>query len=280
MLRIIIGLLALLAIVAASVHLESASQGLSVSTQRLGTTPVTVYRPAARAGTTGPAGPAPVVLIAHGFAGSQQLMQPFATTLARNGFVAITFDFPGHGRNTAPMRGGLTDQNASLHTLLTAMDQMGAFAQELTRTHGGSERYAVIGHSMASDIVVRHAQAHAQVEATVGVSLFAPSITATTPHDSPRNLLVIDGALEPGMMEREAERVVGLVAGPGALPATTYGSFQDRTARRHTLSSGVEHMGVLYSAQTLSETLRWLETPAPGLLSIQQQLLSYLPHSL
>jgi dienelactone hydrolase len=250
--RWLAGLLALLAIGAAVWHLEQAADGLVITTERLGTTPVTVFRPA---GAAAAAGVAPVVLIAHGFAGSQQLMQPFALTLARNGFVAVTFDFPGHGRNSAPMRGGLVDLNASQRSLLASMQEMGAFARRLAGSDG---RYAVVGHSMASDIVVQHAQAHAEVQASVGVSLFAPSITAGTPADSPRNLLVIAGALEPAMMADEALRVVGLVAGPAAAPHTTYGRFEDGTARRATLSPGVEHIGVLYSASTLGEMLAWL----------------------
>lgn len=245
--------LALLAISLAVWQLESARQGVSIVTQRLGTTPLTVFRPAQ------PSGPAPVVLIAHGFAGSQQLMQPFALTLARNGYVAITFDFPGHGRNAAPMTGGLADQNESLRVLLKAMEEMGAYASRVAGTGDVPGRYAVVGHSMASDIVVRHAQTHPAVQASVGVSLFAPSITATTQPDSPRNLLVIDGGLEPQMMAAEALRVVGGVAGPAVAQDVTYGRFADGTARRATLSPGVEHIGVLYSAHTLGQSLAWLD---------------------
>jgi dienelactone hydrolase len=255
LLHLLVALLALAAIALSVVQLEGASRGLVVTRQQVGSAPVTVFRPAA-----GPAAapPPPVVLIAHGFAGSQQLMQPFALTLARNGFVAITFDFPGHGRNSAPMLGGLADQALSQRTLLTAMDEMGRFAQALAGAEGGGTGYAVVGHSMASDIVVRHAQAQRQVLASVGVSLFAPSITADTEPDSPRNLLVVDGALEPGMMAAEALRVVARVAGPGPQAERTYGRFDDGTARRATLSPGVEHIGVLYSAHTQAETLAWL----------------------
>jgi dienelactone hydrolase len=245
--------LALLAISVGVWQLERARQGVSIVTQRLGTTPVTVFRPLQ------PSGPAPVVLIAHGFAGSQQLMQPFALTLARHGYVAITFDFPGHGRNAAPMTGGLADQNESLRVLLQAMDEMGAYASLVAGTGDVPGRYAVVGHSMASDIVVRHAQTHPAVQASVGVSLFAPSITATTPPDSPRNLLVIDGGLEPQMMAAEALRVVGGAAGSAAAQDVTYGRFVDGTARRATLSPGVEHIGVLYSAHTLGQSLAWLD---------------------
>ena len=245
-----------LALVAISIgvwQLERSREGVSIESQRLGATPVTLFRPVQSFG------PTPVVLIAHGFAGSQQLMQPFALTLARNGYVAITFDFPGHGRNAAPMTGGLADHNESLRVLLKAMDEMGVYASRLAGTGAGPGRYAVVGHSMASDIIVRHAQTHPAVQASVGVSLFAPSITATTPADSPRNLLVIDGGLEPQVMADEALRVVGDVAGPAAAQDVTYGRFADGTARRATLSPGVEHIGVLYSAHTLGESLAWLD---------------------
>jgi len=250
----VVAAFALLAIATALWQLEGATRGLDVRTLTLGST---VFRSAVAPAA---GSPAPVVLIAHGFAGSQQLMQPFATTLARNGFVAITFDFPGHGRNTAPMFGGLADQPRSQRTLLQAMDEMGRYAAQRAAEGGGSGRYAVVGHSMASNIVVRHAQAQAQgaVQATVGVSMFAPSIKADTLLDSPRNLLVIGGALEPGVMAREALRVVGRVGGPGAVADTLYGRFDDGTARRATLSPGVEHIGVLYSGHTLTETLNWL----------------------
>lgn len=244
----LVAVLALLVIAIAVWQLERSTQGVTVSTQRLGSTPVTLFSP------TTPAGPAPVVLVAHGFAGSQQLMQPLALTLARNGFRVLTFDFPGHGRNPAPMLGGLADPDRSLRTLLASMDEMGALALRLAAQDGGPRRYAVLGHSMASDIVVRHAQARPEVQATVGVSLFAPSITAATPPNQPRNLLVIAGAWEPQMMATEALRVTGT----GAALDMTYGSMADGTARRATLSPGVEHIAVLYSAHTGAQALAWL----------------------
>ncbi len=254
---LLVATVALLVIGTALAHLERAASGLDVQSLRIGSAPVTVFRQSASAGLAAD-GSAPVVLIAHGFAGSQQLMQPLATTLAHSGFTAVTFDFPGHGRNVAPMRGGLADTDASLRTLLASMQEMGDYAAQLAGSRG---RYAVIGHSMASDIVVRHAQAHAEVEATVALSLFAPSINAQTPPDSPRNLLVIDGALEPGVMATEALRVLAPGEAAGAVArafATTYGDFRQGTARRAFLSPGVEHIGVLYSSATLEATLDWL----------------------
>ena len=242
--RWLVAAAALAAIAAGVLQLERDRSDLVVDTRQVGSQPVTVYRPATARE------PAPVVLVAHGFAGSQQLMQPIAITLARNGYAAITFDFPGHGRNADPMRGGLKDEQQSLQTLIASMEEMRTLALELS----GGRPYAVLGHSMASDIVVRHAQAHPEVAATVAVSLFAPSITKDSPADSPRNLLVIDGAWEPEFMYTEALRVTA-----SATLGATHGDFPAGTARRATLAPGVEHIGVLYSSHTLAESVAWLD---------------------
>jgi dienelactone hydrolase len=251
--RAVAGLLALAALLFGIWQLEQARAGLTVQRERVGSMPVTVFRPAAP-----PAGgnAAPLVVIAHGFAGSQQLMQPLALTLARNGYIAVTFDFPGHGRNPAPMSGGLADQDESLRVLLAALERVTDWARTWTAPGAG---YAVLGHSMASDIVVRHAQAHGEVPAVVALSLFAPTIGSDTPPDSPRNLLVVDGAWEPRALRDEALRVIGRVAGAGAQERVTYGRFEDGTARRAAFAAGVEHISVLYSAQTAAETVAWLD---------------------
>jgi alpha/beta superfamily hydrolase len=235
-----------LALIAAGLwQLAGATAGLTVTRATVGATPVTLFAP-----STG--GPAPAVVIAHGFAGSQQLMQPFAVTLARNGYVAVTFDFPGHGRNRAPLPGGLAEREARTQALLQALDAVAAFARARPEADG---RLALVGHSMASDIVVRYAAAHPEVAATVAVSLFLSGDVAA---DRPRNLLVIDGALEPAVLRDEGRRVVGVAAGGRAVEGTTYGSFTDGTARRLAFAAGVEHIGVLYSRESLSEALAWM----------------------
>lgn len=159
----LVALLALSAIVTGLWRLSAATAGLSVETQRVGTVPVTLFRP-----TGERLAPAPVVVIAHGFAGSQQLMQPFAVTLARNGYLAVTFDFPGHGRNAEPFVANVGDQERRVPVLLGALEQVAGFATGLP---GGDGRLALLGHSMAGDVLMRYAAAHQdQVAATVLVS--------------------------------------------------------------------------------------------------------------
>ncbi|MGQ0620119.1 MAG: alpha/beta hydrolase [Panacagrimonas sp.] len=236
-----IAIAALTVIVLAWWQLEGLSKGLFVVHEKWGTTPVTVFRMRDTA-------PAPVIVVAHGFAGSQQLMQPFATTLARNGYVAVSFDFPGHGRNPVPLSGGLADANAMQRDLLETLDQVTRRARGLPGSDG---RLAVLGHSMAADIVVRHAHADPAVQATVAVSLFFPNPEAF----HPPNLLIVDGALEPAMMIEQGYKMVG----GKAEAQVTYGSFADGSARRLALARGVEHIGVLYSRDSMRETLSWLD---------------------
>jgi pimeloyl-ACP methyl ester carboxylesterase len=226
-------------------RLEGATAGIKVTHAAAGRTPVTVFQ-AENAGFS------PVVVIAHGFAGSQQLMQPFATTLARSGFIAVTYDCLGHGRNPAPMSGDVTKVEEGPTPLLVA--ELGRVAEFAKSLPGSDGRIAVLAHSMTTDIVIRYAQAHPEVAATVAVSMFSPVVTP----ESPKNLSVIVGGAERDMLKGEARRVVGMVSGGDVEPGVIYGDFDKGTARRVTFSPGVEHLTVLYSPDSMMQARDWL----------------------
>lgn len=248
--RSFVALAALLAIGVALAHLLGERAGLSIRQDHVGPIPVTVFRPRHQGSL-----PPPVVAIAHGFAGSQQLMQPFAITLARNGMVAVTFDFPGHGRNPVPLPGGLTNDAARTGALLDALGRVVAWAKDLPDTDG---RVALLGHSMAVEVLLRYALAHPEVAATVAISGFAPPGMGLA---WPRNVLAMSGVLEPPPLRAEAARIAaaGLPGFGAAAPNVTYGAFADGTARRLIFAPGVEHIGVLYSLRAGREALEWLD---------------------
>lgn len=248
-----ISLLAVAALLAAALalwQLYAGEAGVQRQDAVVDGTPVTVYSPAE--GASGPP-----VLIAHGFAGSQRLMEPFALTLARNGYTAVTYDFLGHGRNPRPLYGDVTapvtEPGSAGEALVAQTRAVAEYARRIT----GRQELAILGHSMATTIVARYAQLDPAVEATVGVSLFAPTVDAETP----RNLLVIVGGLE-GRLIEEGRRVVAMAAGiePGAVqPGRTYGDPVDGNARRLAVIEGVEHISVLYSGESLGAALDWLD---------------------
>ena len=292
---LLVALLALAAIAAGLWDLTRATAGLCIETTRVGEIPVTVYYPAAGSAKASPpesrprdaadrsmaglasrdsqlpnpnaaaAGvnaapvPRPLAIIAHGFAGSQQLMQPYAVTLARNGYVAVTFDFPGHGRNPQPFVARIEDEARRVGVLLGALEQVTAFAAGLP---GGDGRLALLGHSMAGDVLLRYATAHRdQVVASV---LISPYMSATAPKTEPRNLLFVFGALEPEMLHQAGREAIvaasdGQLADAAAVePGVTYGDLADGSARRLVLAPGVEHIGVLYGQGGIGAALEWL----------------------
>ncbi len=262
--RILVAAAAIVAVTVALLQLHADVRGISRTTGEIQGTPMTVYRSAA-AGV----GAAPLVVVAHGFAGSQRLMEPFALHLAGRGYVVLTYDVVGHGRHPRPMTGDLGDQEGTPVVLIRQTREVVDHALTLPGVDG---RLAIVGHSMATNILVRFAQEDAQeddrVAAMVGVSMFAPTIEP----GSPVNLLAIVGGLE-GRLETEARRAVAMVAGtdPEAIePFVTYGDMMAMGdaatggrstggARRLAVSPRVEHVGVLYSRTTLEETGDWLD---------------------
>lgn len=238
--------LTVIAVVAIGLSLAGLLGGESeveISFIDVGKTPTTVFRPVG-------APASPVVVIAHGFAGSQQLMQPIALAAAQNGYIAVTFDFPGHGDHPDPLTGSLTDTDGTTGALVAEVQRIVDVARSL-----GNGKVAVLGHSFASDIVVRTAQASPDIGATIAISMVSAAVTAT----SPKNLLIIVGEWEARLTE-EALRVAALSDDvEAAEPGVTYGDKASGTTRRVAISPHVEHASVLFSQHTMRETVQWLD---------------------
>ena len=113
-------LIASLIIVMSLFVLETARLSIAVTSFQEGNTPVTKYAQASADG--------PTVLVAHRFAGSQQMMQGYALPLARSGYQVYAFEFLGHGRHPNPMSG---DVNALDGTTLVLINQTAAVLDAL-----------------------------------------------------------------------------------------------------------------------------------------------------
>ncbi len=240
MIRLAVLLLALAGAVLSVWRLEAGRAGLVITPLSVGTTPATVFRLPGDA-------PAPVVIIAHGFAGSRPMMDSIAVTLAQAGYIAVSYDLAGHGRNPVPMSGDVTRTDG---TTLVLMDELARVSEAGLALPGADGRLALVGHSMASDIVVRQAIRDARVQAVVALSMFSTAVTA----DQPRNLMVIAGEWE-GMLAAEALRALRL-ADAGAVLGQ---SVPNATGLRRALTApNVEHVGILFSGTMLAETRGWL----------------------
>ncbi|WP_244447064.1 alpha/beta fold hydrolase [Hoeflea sp. BAL378] len=239
-----LGLLAAIAIVLSLVFLERGRSGLEIVESDVGTTPVTLTL---KHGASGP-----LVVIAHGFAGSRQLMQAYSLTLSQSGYTVLSFDFEGHGRNPTPMSGDVTAIDGTTALLVEETRRVLAFGRGLPDATGG---IALLGHSMATDVIVRAAIEEARqgtpVDAVVAISMFSQAVSA----DQPRRLLAISGQWE-SRLRQEALSAVRLVE-PDAGEGQTVEARG--VTRRAAVAPYVEHVGVLYSGTALREARDWLD---------------------
>ncbi len=229
-------------------QLASLNRNLVLTHTRVDGVPITVFAP------PGPAR-GPVVVIAHGFAGSQQLMYPLATTLARHGFTAVTFDFPGHGQNPTPFTARISRERSNTSILQNTLAQVVHYVQQ----QFNNPPVALAGHSMGSAAVLEYASAHPEIQATVGISLISDQTTPTTP----RNLLITTGALEfANIKNASLMALYNGTANPAALADTTYGDLAAGTGRRLEWTPGVEHISILFAPAMSGAATSWVAAGA------------------
>ncbi|EBA13989.1 hypothetical protein RCCS2_08869 [Roseobacter sp. CCS2] len=217
--------------------LEAARSDVLITRGIIGDTPVTTYAQ--------PDADGPTVVIAHGFAGSQQMMQGYALPLARAGYQVYAFDFLGHGRHSVPMSG---DVNALDGTTRLLMDQTIGVLDTLPPS---GEPVALLGHSMATDILVRVARGRGDSGPLVLISAFSQEITRTFPRD----LLLVTGSWEPGLRNFALEAVQMLA--PDAAEGQTIAV--DDLRRRAVVGPLTEHVSILHSRAGRAAAVDWLD---------------------
>ena len=213
----------------------AAGRGLETTTIRSTRPPLTIFTPADGAGQD-----RPLVLVGHGFAGSDVLMRGFALTLAHAGYTVVLWDFDGHGANPDTMPSG-TGRDALLANAEAAL------SEAVEKGYGDPDRVAILGHSMGSGVALVFGQQYPGTAATIAVSPVGQSVTP----ELPRNLLLMAGSLEAPFL-RNAEARLAEAGGPGGDP-------EAGTARKLVTIPGVEHVSILFSPAAHSAARDWLD---------------------
>ncbi|CTQ51282.1 alpha/beta fold hydrolase [Jannaschia donghaensis] len=218
-------------------RLESARWSIEIEDVVLGQTPATFYS------TEGSKGA--LVVVSHGFGGSRQMMEAISLTLAQAGHTAVAFDYIGHGRHSAALSPAIETLTGTTEDLVR--QTLGVVEAAQLRT--GLTRVSYVGHSMATDVIVRAAARLPETKDVVAISMYSDAITPT----HPERLLVVSGAFE-GRLREVSLAAVGQVG-----PAQEGETVTNATVARRAVSAPmVGHVGVLWSPLTLSETARWL----------------------
>ncbi|MEO0859240.1 MAG: alpha/beta fold hydrolase [Pseudomonadota bacterium] len=237
--------LGLIAALLAVVRLEGARSGVEINPVQIAETPATIYRPAGEAPSDH------LVVVSHGFAGSRQMMEAISLTLARSGLTVLAFDYVGHGRHPGRLSAEIERLDGTTEQLVAQTLDVIAAARDL-EAHG---KLSLLGHSMATDIVIRAGQRLGDVASIVAISMYSEAVTA----EDPERLLIISGAGEP-RLRAVALEAVALVEAADEGVTVENGAI----SRRAVAAPYVEHVGVLWSATTLEEASAWLAAgPAP-----------------
>lgn len=247
---VIAGILGALVLGASLVGLAVAQGGGQVRAAEVDGIPVRLYSTKASA---------PTVIVAHGFAGSAQIMDPLARGLMRHGFTVVTYDTDGHGANPVPLRMNDAASRAATDALQERLRTVVDWAS--SQPEVDSAHMALLGHSMGAGAVVEYAahDAHGQIGATVALSLPSPAAIPAGEPALPRNLLLAVGALEPASFQAAA--LEGLRAAyPDAELGSSHGNPADGTARSAITIPGAEHIGIVFSGAALDAAAAWVAT--------------------
>ena len=181
---------------------------------------------------------APGVLIAHGFAGSKQLMLGYGHVLAKAGYAVMLWDFDGHGANPTTLKGFELRQNLEV-----------ALQGLIEQPEVDHSRLALLGHSMGSGVVMSAGiQNLERFAATIAISPTGQNVTP----QAPRNLQLQIGDWEGGLLPY-AQRLLADAGGVNS-------QFAQGRARELVTVPTVEHITILFSQASHQAALRWLDS--------------------
>ena len=164
-----------------------------------------------------------LVFIAHGYAGSSSFMRPIAIAIAQTGYTAIRFDFLGHGKHKLPYYSDLISSNKTTEYFV---NQTNSIIDYYLKKYN-KKSAIIIGHSMASDIVVRVATKRNDINGVIGISTYTNAVTK----NKPNNLLIINGEFEYNLREKSLN-ILQNIGIHKAQENILYGSFVKENARK------------------------------------------------
>ncbi|MBW4575903.1 MAG: alpha/beta fold hydrolase [Aphanothece sp. CMT-3BRIN-NPC111] len=180
----------------------------------------------------------PGVLVAHGFAGSKQLMLGYAHVLAHAGYAVMLWDFSGNGAN----------ETSSQERFSLQRDLDVATAALVSQPEVDPTRLALLGHSMGSGAVMSAAiREPSRFGATIAIS---PTGAQVTPF-APRNLQLQVGGWENRFLANAQQL---LAAAGGENHNLTSGRGRDLV-----IVPNAEHITILFRNASHQAARRWLD---------------------
>ena len=186
-------------------------------------------------------------IICHGYAGSKEMMRQLALDISNAGSNAVIFDFIGHGSNAQKLINNPTELSGTTQQLV---DQLIDIIDFLKTKYGSEIKINLIGHSMASDIVIR-ASENQDISSIAAISPYSTKVTS----NFPRDLLLTSGQFE-RHLRKHSLKFTQLID-PVANENIEYSNGTVRRKASYTKNTG--HVSVIYSPHTSREIIEWFD---------------------
>ena len=186
-------------------------------------------------------------IICHGYAGSKEMMRQLAFDISNAGSNAVIFDFIGHGSNAQKLINNPTELSGTTQQLV---DQLIGIIDFLKTKYGSEIKINLIGHSMASDIVIR-ASENQDISSIAAISPYSTKVTS----NFPRDLLLTSGQFE-RHLRKHSLKFTQLID-PAANENIEYSNGTVRRKASYTKNTG--HVSVIYSPHTSREIIEWFD---------------------
>ena len=223
--------------------LIKSEEGLSTFKETIDGSPIIITEPAGNSKE--------IIFIAHGFAGSTSFMRPIAVALAKAGYKTIRYDFQGHGRHFEPYSGDITTTQGATQLFLDQTNKIINHYLDKNKSSKG----VIIGHSMASDIILRAALTNNKIISSIGISNYTDVIEESRP----KNVLMLNGQWE-SHLRKKGLSILTHIGVNNPQENTLYGKIDAGTARKVASVNNADHVGILYSRQTQKELIQWVDS--------------------
>ncbi len=186
-------------------------------------------------------------IICHGYAGSKEMMRQIAFDIANAGSNAVLFDFIGHGSNSDQLVNNPTELSGTTQQLV---DQLISVIDFLETEYGSDIKLYLIGHSMASDIVIR-ASEYKNISSIAAISPYSTKVTKNFPND----LLLISGQFEKHLRSHSLKFTQ--LVDPSAAENIEY--LQGPIRRKASYTKNTGHVSIIYAPKTSKKIIDWFK---------------------
>jgi hypothetical protein len=203
----------------------------------------------------------PGTVYVHGYQACRETSDPYTIELARRGFVVLSIDAIGRGNSDVDMNMDDPDFDESFGT-------GSAFEYLKNLSYVDKTRVGLMGHSLGAGMAYEIALNDPTVKALV-IAGFGYKVDERGSTSNPKNMLMIFGKwdefrerftetknFEEEWMSTEQTKTYFPVLNPEF--ETTYGSFENGTARR-VIVPEVTHIMETHSDKGISEALVWMQ---------------------